>query len=75
MVGYSIAALTIFTNSEYSKYPPADLAEAITQLTSVIGGLTGAFTSLVNAAPLASSLAGNASRIGQMMEFIDVLEV
>mmetsp|Transcript_26487 Transcript_26487/g.63913 ORF Transcript_26487/g.63913 Transcript_26487/m.63913 type:complete len:500 (+) Transcript_26487:713-2212(+) len=74
MVGYSIAALTIFTHPEYAKYSPSDLAEAITQLTSVIGGLTGSFTSLVNAAPLASSLAGNASRIGQMMEFMDVLE-
>ena len=57
--------------SEYAAYSPADLAESITQLTSVIGGLTGSFTALVNAAPLASSLAGNASRVGQMLEFMD----
>ena len=29
----------------------------------------------MNAAPLASSLAGNASRVGQMLEFMDVMEV
>jgi ATP-binding cassette subfamily D (ALD) protein 4 len=74
MLGYCVAALTIFTNPEYTKYSPADLAESITQLTSVIGGLTGSFTALVNAAPLASSLAGNASRVGQMLEFMDVME-
>jgi len=74
MLGYCVAALTIFTNPEYATYSPADLAESITQLTSVIGGLTGSFTALVNAAPLASSLAGNASRVGQMLEFMDVME-
>ncbi|KAJ1490683.1 ABC transporter transmembrane region 2-domain-containing protein [Baffinella frigidus] len=74
MLGYTIAALTIFTHPEYSTYSAADLAEAITQLTSVIGGLTGSFTALVSAAPLASSLAGNASRVGQMLEFMDVME-
>ena len=99
MLGYAIAALTIFTHPEYEGYSAPDLAEAITQLTSVIGwrwpacarpacppargaaltpwgagGLTGSFTALVNAAPLASSLAGNASRVGQMLEFMDVME-
>jgi len=74
MLGYSIAALTIFTHPSYAKYTAADLAESITQLTSVIGGLTGSFTALVNAAPLASSLAGNASRVGQMLEFMDVMD-
>eukprot|EP00960_Hanusia_phi_P008289 236942-Hanusia_phi.AAC.3 len=74
MLGYCIAAISIFTQPQYDKYSAADLAESITQLTSVIGGLTGSFTALVNAAPLASNLAGNASRVGQMLEFMDVME-
>lgn len=74
ILGYCIAALTIFTNADYASYTAADLAESITQLTSVIGGLTGSFNSLVSAAPLASSLAGNASRVGQMLEFMDLME-
>ena len=36
MLGYCVAALTIFTNPEYATYSPADLAESITQLTSVL---------------------------------------
>ena len=74
LMGFFIAGMTVFNNPAFAAVKQSEMGEVLTQLTSVIGNLSGAFTELINAAPLVAELAGNTSRVGHMLEVMDEME-
>ena len=74
LMGFFIAGMTVFNNPAFASVKQSEMGEVLTQLTSVIGNLSGAFTELINAAPLVAELAGNTSRVGHMLEVMDEME-
>lgn len=77
ILGYCIVAFGLFHGGKMvspQMDSPGAMAEKITQLVSIINSLTSCFSTLVSAAQLAASLAGNVSRVGQLLEGMDELQ-